>query len=92
MKHSDLFINEMSVYQKFLIRFLQNVTSSKQASQEIPHVIDRISTILQDMFVERGFAEHKLLNPFSQRETLGASATRQPTSISISLACRPLFS
>jgi hypothetical protein len=68
MKHNHLVINEKTVYQKFLIRFLQNVTPWKQASQEIPHVTDCISDkVLQDMFVERGFAE-QLLNSISQRE------------------------
>jgi len=87
MKHNHLVINEKTVYQKFLIRFLQNVTPWKQASQEIPHVTDCISDKV--LHAERGFAE-QLLNSISQRETLRASATRQLTSISVPLASHPL--
>ena len=87
MKHNHLVINEKTVYQKFLIRFLQNVTPWKQASQEISHVTDCISDKV--LHAERGFAE-QLLNSISQRETLRASATRQLTSISVPLASHPL--
>jgi hypothetical protein len=57
---------------------------SGNPSRDRLHFHDKV---LRDMFVEREFAE-QLLNSISQRETLRASAT----SISVPLACRPLFS